>query len=572
MEVSVIRHGNQGSGGRERPRDRSKVTVTPLGGVGEIGKNMMVVECGEDMIVIDCGLAFPEDDLPGVDIVLPDMSYVVERKARLRALLLTHAHEDHIGGVAYLLRDAPAPIHGTRLTLGMVEGKLPEHGLRLPPGSRPFREGEKMTFGELAVEPFHVTHSVPGAVGFAVHTPAGVLVFTGDFKFDLTPVDGEVTDLQMLARLGRDGVFALFCDSTNAERPGMTGSEREVGGTIGRIVAEAPGRVLVTTFASNVHRIQQCFDVAAQAGRRVAVVGRSIENTVQISSRLGYLHIPEGTLLESGAIGRMPPEKVIIMTTGSQGEPMSALSRMSTGEHRLVDLVPGDTVILAASPVPGNEKMVHRTIDNLYRMGARVIYQRDAGVHVSGHASREELKLMMTLLRPKWFVPVHGEYRHLVLNAAMAVETGVEQDHVLVGENGTVFECGADGMRIAGRIPAGRILVDGLGVGDVGNVVMRDRRQLAQDGILVVAVAVRRETGEVVGTADISSRGFVYVREAEALMAETRARVQEAIASRMRNGQTDWNQIKGVVRETAGQLLFERTRRRPMILPLVLEV
>ena len=571
MEVLAIRNGQNGPNG-SREADRAKVLVTPLGGLGEIGKNMFAVECGDDLVVVDCGLAFPEDDLPGIDIVLPDMSYIVERKARLRGILLTHGHEDHIGGMPYLLREAPAPVYGTPLTLGMVEGKIGEHGLQLPAGSRPFQEGERLRLGRLQIEPFKVTHSIPGAVGFAVHTPVGVLVFTGDFKFDLTPVDNEVTDFQTLTRLGREGVLCLFCDSTNAERPGFTGSERQVGGTIERIVAEAPGRVLVTTFASNVHRLQQLVDVAARLGRRVAVVGRSMENTVQISRRLGYLHIPDGILLETEAIGRTPPAQVMILTTGSQGEPMSALSRMSTGEHRAVELIPGDTVILAATPVPGNEKMVHRTIDNLYRMGANVVYQREAGVHVSGHASREELKLMMTLVRPTWFVPVHGEYRHLVLNAAMAVETGVAADHALIGENGSVFEFSAEGARLAGKVPAGRVLVDGAGVGDVGNVVMRDRRQLAQDGVLVVAVAVNKQTGQVVGGPDLTSRGFVYVRESEALMEETRTRVQEAIAARVRNGQTDWGQIRSAVRESAGQILYERTRRRPIILPLLVEV
>ncbi len=546
--------------------------MTPLGGVGEIGKNMFAIESGEDMVVIDCGLAFPEDDLPGIDVVIPDMSYVVERKAHLRAILLTHGHEDHIGGMPYLLRDAAAPVMGTRLTLGLVEGKLTEHNLRLPPGSRPFRDGEVLEVGTLRIEPFHVTHSIPGCLGYAVHTPVGTLVFTGDFKFDLTPVDGEVTDFQTLTRLGRDGVLALFCDSTNAERAGFTGSERQAGVAIDRIIGEATGRVLVTTFASNVHRIQEVVNSAARVGRRVGVVGRSVENTVQTSVRLGYLHIPEGLLIEQDALGRMAAERVVIVTTGSQGEPMSALSRMAAGEHRVVDLRRGDTVILAATPVPGNEKSVHRTIDNLYRMGADVVYQREAGVHVSGHGSREELKLMMTLLRPRWFVPVHGEFRHLVLNAGLAQETGVPADRVLIGENGSVFEFTAEGARISGRVSASRVLVDGLGVGDIGNVVLRDRRQLAQDGILVVALAVRRGAGEVVGGPDISSRGFVYVRESEALMDETRARILEAVAARTRNGSTDWNQIKTAMREAAGQLLYERTHRRPIIMPLIVEV
>ncbi len=561
-----------GGGVGQRERAQPKVQVTPLGGVGEIGKNMYAVECGDDLVVVDCGLAFPEDDLPGIDIVIPDMSYVIERKQRLRAIVLTHGHEDHIGGMPYLLREAPAPVYGTRLTLGMVEGKLTEHALRLPAGSRAFREGEVLECGSLRIEPFHVTHSIPGCLGYAIHTPVGVLVFTGDFKFDLTPVDGEVTDFDTLTRLGREGVLCLFSDTTNAERPGFTGSERQAGAAIARMMGEAPGRVLVTTFASNVHRIQQVIDVATRLGRRVAVVGRSMENTVQIALRLGYLTVADGVLVETEAVGRMPPEKVVILTTGSQGEPMSALSRMASGEHRAVELHPGDTVILAATPVPGNEKSFHRTINNLFRLGANVVYQREAGVHVSGHGSREEIKLMLAMLRPQWFVPVHGEYRHLLLGADLAKDTGVPHDHILVGENGSVFEFTAEGGRVAGKVPAGRILVDGLGVGDVGNVVLRDRRQLAQDGILVVAVAVRRDSGQIVGGPDITSRGFVYVRESETLLDETRARVQESIAARVRNGLTDWNQIKSAVRESAGQLLYERTHRRPMILPLIVEV
>ncbi len=549
-----------------------QVRVSPLGGVGEIGKNMMVVEYQDDMIVIDCGLAFPEDDMPGIDLVLPDMDYVVQNKDKLRAILLTHGHEDHIGGMPFLLRDVQVPAYGSRLTLGMIERKIQEHGLKLPAGSRAFKEGERLKLGQFEVEPFHVTHSIPGALGFAVHTPQGTLVFTGDFKFDLTPVDGGVADFGTLVRLGQEGVLCLFCDSTNSERPGFTGSEREVGGTIERIVREAPGRVLVTTFASNVHRIQQVLEVAANCKRRVAVVGRSMENTVQVSSRLGYLHIADGLLLPQDAIGRTPPEQVIILTTGSQGEPMSALSRMASAEHRLVDLIPGDTVILAATPVPGNEKMVHHTIDNLYRLGAHVVYQRDAGVHVSGHGSREELKLMMTLLRPKWFVPVHGEYRHLIENGGMAEATGIPADHILIGENGTTFSISAEGCRIAGKVPAGRVLVDGSGVGEVGNVVVRDRRQLAQDGVLVVSLAVNRQTGAVVGRPDIASRGFVYMRESEELMEEARARVLAAVAARGKNGAQDFGALRATVRDAIGQFFFERLGRRPVILPLLVEV
>ena len=533
---------------------------------------MTVVEFGEDVLVIDCGLAFPEDDMLGIDLVIPDMSYLYGRKEKLRAILLTHGHEDHVGGMPFLLREVKAPVYGSRLTLGMVERKLGEHNLRLPPESRPFTEGERLRLGCFEVEPFAVTHSIPGALGFAIHTPEGTIVFTGDFKFDLTPVGGEVSDFATLVRLGREGVLALFCDSTNAERVGFTPSERTVGGTIERIVREAPGRVLVTTFASNVHRIQQVMDVAVGCKRRVAVVGRSMENTVQVSTRLGYLHVPDGLLLPTEAVNRTPPERVIVLTTGSQGEPMSALSRMASGEHRQVDLIPGDTVILAATPVPGNEKMVHRTIDNLYRMGARVIYQREAGVHVSGHANREELKLMMTLVQPKWFIPVHGEYRHLIENAAMAREIGVADDHVLVGENGTNFEFSGDGCRVAGKVAAGAVLVDGLGVGDVGNVVMRDRRLLAEEGILVVSLAIRREDGAVVGGPDIASRGFVYMRDSEDLMEEARARVLEVVSERTKRNGADLGGMRQTIRDALGQFVFEKVRRRPVVLPLFVEV
>jgi ribonuclease J len=549
----------------------AKLLVTPLGGLGEIGKNMMAIEHQDDLIVIDAGLAFPEDDMPGIDIVIPELTYLLERRNRVRGVFLTHGHEDHIGAVPYLLRELSAPLYGTRLTLGLVRGKLGEHGLDMPPGSRAIVPGERVRVGSFEVEAFRVNHSIPDSVGFAVHTPVGTVVHTGDFKFDYTPVDGEVADIDRLATLGRQGVLLLLADSTNVERPGHTPSERTVGRVIREIVRNAERRVVVATFASNVHRIQEVFDAAAATGRRVTVVGRSMENVVQVAIELGYLKFPAGTHVSVDQANRLPPEKVIVLTTGSQGEPTSALARMSTGDHRQVEILAGDTVILAATPVPGNEKSVHRTIDNLYRLGARVVYQRDAGVHVSGHASREELKLMHQLVRPRWFIPIHGEYRHLVHHAELAREMGMPAERILTGENGTVFEVAPDSARVAGKVAAGKVMVDGLGVGDVGSVVLRDRRQLAQDGILIVVLAVDKVQGTVVAGPDIVSRGFVYVRESEKLLDEAKARVLSAVSRYEAKGY-DWSAIKGAVRDAVSQLLYDRTRRRPMVLPIVLEV
>jgi ribonuclease J len=549
------------------------VLVTLLGGVGEIGKNMMAIERGGDMILVDAGLAFPEDDMPGIDIVIPDMSYVFDRRDRLRALLLTHGHEDHIGAVPYLLREVSVPVLGTRLTLGLVQRKLRQDGLDLPPGSRAFQPDEDLQIGGFRVTPFRVNHSIPDAVGFAVHTPAGAIVHTGDFKFDYTPVDGQVADMRLLARLGSEGVLCLFADSTNVERPGYTPSERLVGEAIARVMRAAKQRVIVATFASNVHRIQQVFDVAHELGRKVAVVGRSMVDTVDVALELGYLEVPRGTYVEIDEAGRLPPDRVALLTTGSQGEPLSALARLASGEHRTLSIAAGDTVVIAATPVPGNEKMVHRTIDNLCRQGARVVTPGDGvQVHVSGHGSREELKLMHRLLRPAYFVPIHGEYRHLMRHADLARELGMADDRILVGENGSQFEVSARGVRVVGQAPAGKVLVDGLGVGDVGSVVLRDRRQLAQDGILIVQVAVRRG-GEVVYGPDVISRGFVYARDAEALLEEARSRVSRALADAGGGADgPDAGTLRSAIRDALAQFLYVKTGRRPMILPLVVEV
>ena len=570
MEAVVRRWVRIKGGGGSRLKDTERVLITPLGGVGEIGKNIMAVEYGGDMILIDAGLAFPEDDMPGIDIVLPDMSYAFDRRDRLRALLLTHGHEDHIGAVPYLLREVQVPVIGTRITCGLVQRKIRQDGMELPPGSRTFEPGATIDIGAMHLESFRVNHSIPDAVGYALRTPVGTIVFTGDFKFDFTPVDGHVADLQTLGRLGAEGVLCLFADSTNVLRPGYTPSERLVGEAIATVMRQAEQRVIVTTFASNVHRIQQVFRVAHELGRRVAVVGRSMVDTVDVAMDLGYLEVAEGTYVEVDQISRLPSSQVVLLTTGSQGEPLSALSRLASGEHRTLSIERGDTVVLAATPVPGNEKMVHRTIDNLTRQGAHVITPGDSGlqVHVSGHASREELKLMHRLLRPSYFVPVHGEHRHLMAHAELARDLGMPEDHVIVGDNGSQFEVSARGVRIIGQVNAGRVLVDGLGVGDVGNVVLRDRRQLAQDGILIVQVAIRRETCEVVFGPEVISRGFVYARESEQLLDQARARVSEALSE----PRADAGAVRAAVRDSLSQFLYNKTGRRPMILPLVVEV
>lgn len=533
---------------------------------------MMALACGEDIIVIDSGLAFPDVEMFGVDIVIPDMSYLIDNRKRVRALFITHGHEDHTGSIPYFLRELQVPIHGSPLVLGLVREKLKEHNLELHPGSRPFKPGDRIDAGVFRVEPFRVNHSIADAVGFAVHTPVGLVVHTGDFKFDHTPVDGQVADFHRLAEFGNRGVQVLLADSTNAERPGYTPSEKTVGAALDDIVARAAGRVLVATFASNVHRIQQVITAARRYGRRVAVIGRSIENTVQVALELGYLSVPNGTLAGVEEIRRLPPEKLVILTTGTQGEPMSALARMASGEHRLVEIIPGDTVVIAATPVPGNESMVYRVIDNLFRLGARVIHGRESGVHVSGHGAQEELKLMHTLLRPRYFIPIHGEYRHLMRHAELARESGIPKENILVGDNGTVFEVTREGARIAGKVQSGAVMVDGLGVGDVGNIVLRDRRQLAQDGILIVVASIDKRTGAVLSGPDLVSRGFVYMREAEQLIEDARMRAGEALAACRARQVTDWPSIKSAVRDALSQYLFEKTGRRPMILPVIQEI
>ncbi|MEW6522139.1 MAG: ribonuclease J [Bacillota bacterium] len=543
-----------------------------LGGLGEIGKNMMAVEYEEDILVIDCGLAFPDENMLGIDVVLPDFTYLLENKERVRAVFLTHGHEDHIGALPYFLRSFDIPVYGTRLTLGLVRAKLAEFGGATSFDGRALRPRQMVEVGAFRLEPFRVNHSIADCVGLAIHTPVGTIVHSGDFKFDQTPVDGEVADFHKLAELGDNGVLCLLSDSTNADRGGYTDTERVVGRTLNEVMSAAEGRVLVASFASNVHRIQQVVDAAVRHHRQVAVVGRSMENVVAIAREMGYLRAPEGTFVELEALRTVPARHAAVLTTGSQGEPMSALARMSSGENRRLQVEPGDVVVLAATPVPGNETMVARTVDNLFRRGARVLYQASAGVHVSGHGSQEELKLMLNLTRPRYFLPIHGEYRHLVHHSDLALDLGIPRGNILVGENGHVFRLDQESARLERQVPAGTVLVDGLGVGDVGNVVLRDRRQLAADGVLVVALAVDAESGQVLSGPDIVSRGFVYMRESEALLEDTRKRVQQIIDRQSRKNRNNISALRNALRESLMPYLLERTGRRPVVMPIILEI
>ena len=549
----------------------TKLQIIPLGGLGEIGKNMTVIRFGTEMILIDSGLMFPENDMLGVDLVIPDISYILENRQYLKAILLTHGHEDHIGAIPYILKNLSVPVYGTRLTLGILEGRLKENGVDSG-NLHPVSPGEILMLGCFSVGFIRVNHSIPDSVGLSIRTPVGMIVHTGDFKLDYTPIDGKMTDFKRFTDLGNKGVLVMMADSTNAEKDGHTPSEKSVGTAFNREFQNARGRIIVATFSSNVHRIQQVIDTAIKYRRRVAILGRSMVNVVNISLELGYIHAPEDLFADIEEILNLPANKVVIITTGSQGEPMSALTRMAMSDHRLVDIVQGDTVIISATPIPGNEKLVAKTVDNLLRLGANVIYSRNDGIHVSGHAAREELKLMHNLLRPKFFIPVHGEIHHLFAHAKIAEELGMPRENILVGENGTVFEFTRDSGRIAGRVNAGIVMVDGSGVGDVGNIVLRDRRQLSQEGILIVVVTMNRETGKIVAGPDIVSRGFVYVRESEDMMHQARGRVFQALKRCHEEQITEWSAIKLTVRDVLAQFLYEQTRRRPMILPIIMEV
>ena len=549
----------------------NKLNIIPLGGLGEIGKNMTAFRYGNDIILIDAGLMFPEDDMLGIDLVIPDITYLVENQDKLKGIFLTHGHEDHIGALPFILKQLDVPVYGTALTLGILEGRLEEAGVSTA-NLNVIKSGDRVRAGVFKLEFMRVNHSIPDAIGMAIHTPVGLIVHTGDFKIDQTPVDGQVMELNRFAEYGDRGVLLMMADSTNAERPGYTQSEKFVGETFDNEFRHARHRIIVATFSSNVHRIQQICDTAVKFRRKVAVMGRSMVNVVNISLKLDYLKVPEGLLIDIDDIRNYSNDQIVVICTGSQGEPMSALTRMSMGENRKVHIVPGDTVIISAAPIPGNEKMVSNTINHLYMLGAEVVYEKANGVHVSGHASQEELKLMHHLVRPKFFMPVHGEYRHLVKHARLAESLGMDPKNIMIAQNGSVVELSRDKICINGKVMAGKVLIDGLGVGDVGNIVLRDRRQLSQDGIMIVVVGVDSATNQIVSGPDIVSRGFVYVREAEDLMVEAKGRVQDALDKCEERNHTEWSTLKVAIRDSLGRFLFEKTRRRPMIIPIIMEV
>jgi len=544
---------------------RDKLHIIPLGGVGEIGRNMMLVEYGDSCIVIDAGLMFPENDMLGIDIVIPDLTYVFEHRDRVRAVILTHGHEDHTGALPYLMSEIKVPIYATRLTRGLAEVKLKEHGIH-DIDFRTIRPGNLLSLDPFRIEFFHVSHSIPDGVGLAIHTPVGLVVHSGDFKFDHSPVNGQRTDFAKLAEIGGRGVLLLLSDSTNAETPGYTPSEQEIGQTFERIFSIATGRVIVATFASNISRVQQVMEVAARHDRRVGVVGRSMVNNVRMARELGYLEIADEVMLSLDELDKLPHRKVALVCTGSQGEPTSALVRMSLNEDRNVQIVPGDTVIVSATPIPGNEELVNRTLNNLFRLGANVYYDELLDVHVSGHASQEEQKLMINLIRPKFFVPIHGEYRHLILHAQLAEQVGIPRENIIVMESGDVLELTSHSARIVDTVSEDYVFVDGRGVGDVGQVVLEDRRMLSQNGFLMAVVTLDRATGRILAGPEIISRGFVYVRESEELLERARQKVTEVIE---RGGSRA--SLTRRIRDALTRFAYKEVGRRPVIVPVVLE-
>ncbi|MFZ5351121.1 MAG: ribonuclease J [Bacillota bacterium] len=553
-------------------KGKNKLKLIPLGGLQEIGKNMTAVEYKDTIVVIDCGLMFPDEEMLGIDLVIPDITYLLKNKEKVQAIVLTHGHEDHIGALPYILRQLNVPVYGTKLTLGLVSNKLKEHNLLSIVKLETVKPKDKIKIGDFEIEFIKTSHSIADAVAIAMHTPVGVIVHTGDFKVDYHPIDGEIMDLHRFAELGKHGVLVMLSDSTNVERPGYTMSESTVGATFIDMFKNAKGRIIVASFASNIHRIQQVINAAVLYGRKVAICGRSIVNVIGVAVELGYVTIPEGALIDIDQIDKYPPDKITIVTTGSQGEPMSALARMSTSEHRKVNIVPGDMVIISATPIPGNEKMVTRVINQLFKKGADVIYESLADIHVSGHACQEELKLLQVLLKPKFFVPVHGEYRHLKQHAQLAEKMGVARENIFIADNGTVMEFTKDTGRIAGTVMAGKVLVDGLGVGDVGNIVLRDRKHLSQDGLIVVVVTISKEAGVVVAGPDIISRGFVYVRESEDLMEEARNIIKDTLIKCEEKQLTEWGTIKSQVKESLREFIYQKTKRNPMILPIIMEI
>lgn len=571
---SYTRKPSQNQKGKRRTKkNNTPINITFLGGLNEVGKNMTLYECQGDMILVDCGLAFPDPDMLGVDLVIPDFTYAVQNADKIKGIFITHGHEDHIGGLAYLLKEMNVPVYSTRLTIGLIEGKLKEHKLLDKAKLNVVNPGDKVNLGCFEVELIHVNHSIPDAVALAIKSPAGVVIQTGDFKIDTTPIDGGVIDLPRLGELGNEGVLCLLSDSTNAAKPGFTESESKVGETFGTLFAKANGkRLIVATFASNIHRVQQIIDTAEKLGRKVALSGRSLENVVTIATELGYIKIPDGILVGIDQINRYPSDKMVVVTTGSQGEPMSALYRMAFSEHRKVDIGPNDYVIISATPIPGNEKMVGKVVDELLKQGAEVVYERMYEVHVSGHACQEELKIMMSLTKPKYFIPVHGEQKHLRKHAALASSMGIEPSNIIIADNGKTIEASENAIKVAGEVTSGMVFVDGTGVGDVGSVVLRDRTKLAEDGIVIIVLSMDGATGDVISGPEVITRGFVYVRESEQMLDQTRRLCEDVVADCMYDRITDHGTIKNRLRDAVSKHIYQTTRRSPMVLPIIMEV
>jgi len=552
-------------------RKKNKLKVIPLGGLEEIGKNMTVFEYGENIIVVDCGVAFPEDEMLGIDLVIPDVTYLEKNLSKVRGIIVTHGHEDHIGALPYVLNRIPVSVYGTDLTLALIENKLMEHQMLNKADLRVIRAGQTIQLGAFKVEFIRSTHSIADSVALAIHTPVGVVLHTSDFKIDHTPIEGEPIDLARIAELGKKGVLLLMADSTNVERPGYTMSERTVGETLDTVFKDARSRIIVATFASNIHRIQQIVNSAMKFNRKVALNGRSMINVVKTAMKLGYLNIPQDVLIDIDKIQKLPRNQIVMITTGSQGEPMSALSRIASNSHRKVSIEKGDLVIISASPIPGNEKYISRVINDLFKQGADVIYEALVEVHVSGHARQEELKLIHRLVRPKFFMPVHGEYRHLKQHANLAQSLGMPEDNIFLMENGQVLELSQRKAQVTGTVQSGSILIDGLGVGDVGSIVLRDRKHLSEDGLIVVVVTVSSD-GRIMTNPEVISRGFVYVRESEELMDEIRDLTMEILQKNLGKRKSSYTNIKNNVKDELSSYLYQKTKRKPMILPVIIEI
>ncbi len=558
---------------QNKRQPKSPLKVIPLGGLDEIGKNCTAYEYEDDIIIVDCGLAFPDDEMPGIDLVIPDLSYLVKNKDKIKGIFITHGHEDHIGAVPYLLKEINVPVYSRALTLGLIEGKLQEHAILGNSRLIEKKPGDIVNCGKFFVEFIHVNHSIPDAVAFAIKTPIGTVIHTGDFKFDSTPISDGMIDIARLSQLGKKGVLALLSDSTNAERPGFTLSEKTVGSSFDVLFKKAKNdRIIVATFSSNIHRMQQIIDEAVKFNRKVAVLGRSMVNVVEVATKLGYLSIPQGVLIDIKTLNSYSPNQLVIITTGSQGEPMSALHRMASNQHKNVSITPNDTIIISASPIPGNEKTVSNVVNGLMKLGANVIYEKMYDVHVSGHACQEELKMMLAMINPQYFIPVHGERKQLAKHKKLANDVGIPNKNIMICENGNVIEITKKAIKQNGSVQSGRVMVDGLGVGDVGSIVLRDRKHLSEDGIIVVVMTVDSAYGEIVSGPDIISRGFVYVKESEELMAEIKNVIFNSVEKSTRGGYSDWITLKAKIRDDLSRFLYEKTKRSPMILPIIMEI